>query len=246
MLENLNATYDGDMTIRFICFESVSEDEDFREKMLLHNCIGGHLPLSIVFENNRKIYRYDVSGRKSLRDFFGEKCVTEDFLVKLLAELERIFLRGKSYMFSEGNYILHPDAIFLGADGQIGLCYLPGYEKDIQEQLCELLVFLMNCVDVSDRRSVYGVYSTFAAVREGNCTFASLILALKRNGNNIPKEFDEDVNSKEEMVDNSEKKGDAGGKEGKKFRMNSGFKRQVGSVVVLISFIILIVYFLIS
>ena len=185
MIESLDMDYGGDMTLRYISFKSRGEFDDFREKMLLHNSISGYLQLNVVHVADEKSYRYDISDKKSLREVLAEKCITEDGLLGLLKELESIFIKGKSYMFEEWNYILHPDAIYYSPEGKVYVCYLPGYEKDVQGQLCDLLEFLMNCVDVTDRRSVYAVYSTYVAARDGNCTFGSLINLMESNLKNL-------------------------------------------------------------
>ena len=247
MLENLNADYMGDMTERFICFKAESPYEDFREKMLIHNNIGGHLNLNIISEGVDKIYRYDISGRKSLREVLKDQHLNDAFLIHFLRELERIFRRGKSYMLDEDDYILHPDGVFLDSEGQLWVCYLPGYGKTILEQLCVLLGYMMDCVDVNDKQSVYAVYSAIVTVREGNCTFGSLIEALEKGiatQNDIERELlseSQEPDKEENMSVDKEKKENYW--MGKVF-ISNGIKRRIGYLMVMLVFMAIVIYFI--
>lgn len=247
MLENLNAEYDGDMTVRYICFKSEEIYEDFREKMLIHNSISGYLPLSIVYAGNEKVLRYNISDRKSLRDILAEKSMDEELLIKILKELEKIFIKGRNFMFDEDNFVIHPDAMFINGEGHLEVCYLPGYEKNVQKQLCDLLSYFMNCVDVSDRRSVYAVYSTYAALKDGSCTFGSLINRLEKSQENflpddtgteeiISKKSIEDIHVKPLRPENT-------GKEGIKI-LSEKQKRHLGQFFLAVAFILLIIYYI--
>lgn len=246
MIERLNVDYGGDMTVRYISFDAPEIYEDFREKMLLHNSIGGYLKLNVVIEQGKKEYRFDVSDKKSLRETLAEKYIDEDSLINLLKQLERIFIKGKSFMLEEGNYILHPDAIYYNPEGKVHVCYLPGYEKDVQEQLCDLLEFLMNCVNVADRRSVYAVYSTYVAARDGNCTFGSLINSLENNMENLL-EMEKNLQGKSDLTESNRVLSHVkeSGLESF-FRLGEKEKRQFGHAVLTVGFILIVLYFIFS
>lgn len=191
MLEKLDVIFRGDMTNRFIGFKSDIE-EDFREKMLLYNNIPGYLAMNVKYEDGEKIYCYDISGKKSVAEVLGEKAVDKQFLHMLFSELEGIFLRGKGYMFEEDNYCIHPDALFISDDDRVGVCYVPGYERNVHMQLEEMAEYLMDRVDSEDKESVYAVYRICTALREPNCTFATLLLLIENSDRNI-KEIDNEV-----------------------------------------------------
>ncbi|MGN0166306.1 MAG: DUF6382 domain-containing protein [Lachnospiraceae bacterium] len=240
MLEKLNIEYGGDMTFRYIDFAAEEEYGDFREKMLLNNPIAGHLQMSIAVKEGQKHYRYDVSDKKSLQDILKDQSFTEIMLLAFLKDLEKIFCRGKGFVLEEDNYVLHPEAVYFCPEGHAYLCYLPGYEKNIQEQLCELLGYLMDRVDVADRRSVYAIYSTYAAAKEGNCTFASLINRLEKNAE--PALAVRDVNpvgnEQERIAPDLEKNC------GRKIRLRDKEKRILGYVSLGLCFLFVIVYFI--
>ena len=180
MLRNLNPEYAGSMTERYMIFRKSTESDDFRDKMQQNNRISGMLDLSICDDEEDKLYRYDISGCRSLDDVLKEKAVDGLFLEKLLADMEKIIIRGKSYMFDEDNYIIHPSAIYYSAEGSLRLCYLSGYEQNLKEQLCSLLSYFLNLIDVNDKESVYIYYTTYMLAKEDNCTFSSLIASIEK------------------------------------------------------------------
>lgn len=246
MIESLNAEYDGDMTVRYICFKSQEPYEDFREKMLINNTIGGYLSLEVVHKDGGKTYRYDISGKKAVSDILSEKNITEDFLIRLLKELERILLNGKGFMFDENDLILHPDAIYISPEGHVSVCCLPGYEKNLREQLCGLLSYFMNCVDIADRRGVYAVYSAYAAARDENCTFDSLIRILENN-RELPglcetedKKDGEPENAIPKAI--GKMKEETAGFHG--FYLSEKIKRQLGYFALAAAFLLILIYFI--
>lgn len=180
MIENLDFTYKGDMTGRFICFNAGGGVADFRENMLVHNSIGGHLSLSIEEEADKRKYCYNISGKKSLRELVNEKKATASFVRDMLKSFERCMLEGKPYMLEESGYLLHPDTIFFNETDMIYLCYLPGECKDIHDQLSDLMTYILDNVEMTDSRSVYLLYLVSSAAKDANVTFGSLYNMLDR------------------------------------------------------------------
>ncbi len=199
MLEKLDVIFRGDMTNRFIGFKSDAE-EDFREKMLLYNSIPGYLPMNVRSEDGEKIYCYNISGKKSVAEVLGEKTVDKQFLHMLISELEGIFIRGKGYMFEEDNYCIHPDAVFISDDDRVGVCYVPGYERNVHMQLEEMAEYLMDRVDSEDKESVYSVYRICTALREPNCTFSTLLSIIENSDCKI-KEIDNEISESIKNMD---------------------------------------------
>ncbi len=274
MIEKLNVRYEGDMTARYMCFDALGAYGDFREKMLEKNRIDGYLPLSIIYSGEEKIYRYDISDKKALSDILAEKSMTEEMLLALLKDLEKIFIKGKSFMLEEMNYVLHPDALYLSHEGRAFACYLPGYEKDVKEQLSGLFGYFMDCVDINDRRSVYAVYSAFVAAGEENCTFSALISLMERNReigrygeevfrNEGEKNLIFSDNEAEKQTERALMKGDAADREkeygakGSLAKKSGGFaflnaftgekrKREIGQFVLIAAFAVIVIYFIFS
>jgi hypothetical protein len=249
MLENLDINYCGDMTTRFMYFKAF-DYSDFREKMLSSNEIGGHLRLMVQNHAEEKLYFYDISSKKSLREYIQERNINIAFLKRLLEDLERAFLNGKSYMLDENNYCIHPDTLYFNDLGQAFLCYQPGYDCDIHEQLCSLFEFIIDRVDLNDRKSVYVAYRITSAVKEENCTFQTLLSILKESE---PEQSEEDgilnnSNDNEFLYSKAimkyrEKENKESFTEDRKL---AHYKQLLGRAAVGICFILVVIYFVLN
>ena len=143
-------------------------------------------------------------------------------------------------MFEEDNYVLHPSAIYFSSGGELRLCYLPGYEKNVKEQIAELLSFLMSSVDVNDRESVYVYYSSYMLAREENCTFRSLIGGLDKKP-----ELNENEESEQLQNRSAEKPGEKSDEkeEGAK-AIHTGKRQALGYAAVFLVFTAVVLAFL--
>ena len=62
--------------------------------------------------------------------------------------------------------MLMPETVFLDADGQVYLCYVPGYEGNIQQEFCSFMEYLMKYIDHKEDNLVVLVYGIYHIVRE--------------------------------------------------------------------------------
>jgi hypothetical protein len=250
MLENLDINYCGDMTTRFMYFKT-SDYSDFREKMLSANEIGGHLRLTVQNNAEEKLYLYDISSKKSLREYIQERSINIIFLKRLLEDLERAFLNGKSFMLDENNYCIHPDTVYFNDLGQAFLCYQPGYDCDIHEQLCSLFEFIIDRVDLNDRKSVYAAYRITSAVKEENCTFQTLLSLLKEGESEQLEEkggISNNINENDFLYSKAIMKyRDRENKEEfKEDEKLSQYRQLLGKAAVGICFILVVIYFILN
>ncbi len=259
MLEKLDVVFRGDMTNRFIGFISDTE-EDFREKMLLYNSIPGYLPMNVRYENGEKLYCYNISGKKSITEMLGEKPVDKQFLHLLISELEGIFIRGKRYMFEEDNYCIHPDAVFVSDDDRIGVCYVPGYERNVHMQLEEIAEYLMDRVDPENKESVYSVYRICTALKEPNCTFAALLSIIEDSDRKI-REMDNEISESIKNVVDDKKEDVIEEIQSEKIKKSGFFeeltekimnkekkeddKKNMASMAMAVCFVLVVIYFVV-
>ena len=180
MLENINLEYSGDMSERYMVFTPEDEEGDFRERMLCENEIPGFLSARLFTDDNGRKIGYDISGSISLAERLSENPADAALLCTMLSEMEKIFVRGRNYMFEEDDYVIHPDTIFFSPEGSLLLCYLPGHCRSFRSQLCSLLEYLMNMIDVREQESVVAYYTTYVAAKDENCTFKSLLQGIER------------------------------------------------------------------
>ena len=158
----------------------------YRISMLLNNRIEGLLGIELRTVDEKNAYYYDISSKQSFACIYERKTLRSPELRKLVRDIISIVGRGKEYLLDENDFVLRPEYIYLSLPAcEVSLCYIPGYQKDMQRQLAELFEVLMNQVDYKDEEAVLMIYSLYMAGREENCTFDKLLQVLKeRSGGN--------------------------------------------------------------
>lgn len=133
-------------------------------RMVLGNSIPGLLPCKIQKADGQVLFYYDVTARQQLSDL-GQKLTYKE-LRKIYQGLLKIFEQMDGYLLDANQLLLDAQYIYLDKKiGNLYLCYLPGYEKPIQEQLLRFTEYLLPLVDHQDSRGVllsYGVYRLLA------------------------------------------------------------------------------------
>lgn len=133
-------------------------------RMILGNSIPGLLPCRLQKADGKILFYYDVTARQQLSDF-GSKLTYEE-LRNIYQGLLKIFEQMDGYLLDTSQLLLDAEYIYLDPQTEhLYLCYLPGYETPIQEQLLRFTEYLLPLVDHQDSRGVtlsYGVYRLLA------------------------------------------------------------------------------------
>lgn len=111
--------------------------DTFSEGMIKNNNLKGVLPISFQQIDNEKIYRYDISGCISLRDFLS-KPVWKDDLINIFKNIISVFRLASEYMIEEEYFILDTNYIFVSDKN-----------KEIK-MVCLPLENIVQNIDISD------------------------------------------------------------------------------------------------
>ncbi len=133
-------------------------------RMVLSNSIPGLLPCKLQKADGKVWFYYDVTARQQMSDSCQK--LTYKQLRKIYQGLLKIFEQMDEYLLDANQLLLDVQYIYLDEKiGNLYLCYLPGYEKPIREQLRHFTEYLLPLVDHRDSRGVtlsYGVYRLLA------------------------------------------------------------------------------------
>ena len=154
-------------------------NNDFRERMLLHNHLDGLLSFEITSEDNEKIYEFEIGEKYSLEEYFRIKSPDRETMTNVLRQLLETIYRGREYMLDENDYIIGPDTVFINDDMKVYLAYYPGYDRDLKSQLRDLSQYFMEKVDYTDESVVMLIYGFYMRTKESGCTFEELLRSLK-------------------------------------------------------------------
>ncbi|WP_312372666.1 DUF6382 domain-containing protein [Lachnoclostridium sp.] len=174
--EDIRSEWKRDLYHNYLIFNGREEVRvSFQEKMLEHNKIEGILPFQIHSIDNHKQFHYEVTGYQVISSISEKVPLRLSQVTMLLKSLLAVLKEAKSYLLDTGDFVLLPEYTFIHLpDYKLGLCYYPGYEVPLKEQLVTFLEFLMGCVDYQDKEAVLFVYSLYMKSKEDNITIQEL------------------------------------------------------------------------
>lgn len=152
------------------------EKEDYALQMVTNNNIKGLLKMEIQKIDDHKYYLYDVTGMQSMKKYSEKEMLKKIQIKKILQDILGTIQNSAAYLLEADDFVLDPAYIFLHKSNyQVYLCYKRGYHQILEEQLVELMEYIMNQVDYGDDESVNFVYHLYQMVREEDCTLQVLL-----------------------------------------------------------------------
>lgn len=196
--EKMQAEYIKEWTETYLqVFPEHMSAETYIEHMLKYQPGIGRLEFSKEFQDGYECYRYKVSGRKALSVVYAALPMKEEQIRNLLQQLIDILEDAKECLLAEEDFLLEPSYMFLSLPQfMLGLCYVPGYGKELNKQLEGLFEYMLNRVDYEDKAAVellYDCYTICMKNKEG-------LEALKKRLGKKDSSFSESVKIQESFV----------------------------------------------
>lgn len=171
--------YIKDMYSSYMAIMPVEERDNrvdtYARKMLTENEIVGLLPCEIRTVDMKEKYYYNISSKQPVINVFEKGQIDEIQTSKLIGNIMSAIKEAKKYMLSEKGFVLAPEYVYMNISNfEIGLCYFPGYNKDIQEQLSVFLEFLLERVNHNNQRAIVMAYGLYKLLRENEVSFDNI------------------------------------------------------------------------
>ena len=144
----------------------VSAKEEWQEtipaKMLQNNEIDGILPFECRHIDNKFYYYYPMTFLKSVEANYNIKSVDFESLYKIYADIVEILKRGEIYFLPENGFIFEKEWMFWDDVNQkIFLCYIPGLQNNIWEDIKKFTEYMMQIMDNKDRNAAKFLYQVY-------------------------------------------------------------------------------------
>lgn len=160
----MKTEYKRDMNHNYLILHGDNEIDtsSYQVRMLVGNVIPSLLKCRIQGMDGKFMVYYDITSRQSLSTFYEDKKLRQEEVKMIFAAFVRVMEDTAEYLMNPGQLVISPDLIFLEADKkELYFCLLPGYQKDIREQLQVLTEYILPKIDHDDEEAVrlgYGVY----------------------------------------------------------------------------------------
>lgn len=161
-----------------------SNSSDYYEQVLKYNEITGHLKFeSRIFDKEKYAY-YEINGLQVLSSVFEKHTVRYLELKQIFKEIILGVNAGKEFLLKENDYVLSPNMIFFEIPKFLAkLCYFPGYNNSLRQQLHNLFEYFMNKVNYNDQAAVLLIYKLYMKSKDETCSMQQLLDILDENIN---------------------------------------------------------------
>ena len=152
------------------------------EKMLKENTVEVLLGFYTMEMNGYLQFWYEISGKKSLRDFFEQEGVSRENLYLVFRGISQAFLRLSEFLIQEDGVYMDPDTVFLEKDSQkakVYLCYCPLHHCDYLEQLRSIMKYIIAAADHRQAEITELCYKMFAITEQSVFSLADLLACLE-------------------------------------------------------------------
>ena len=151
--------------------------DEFAGNMIMTARPAHLLPLRSVHGEERKEYRYDISGLKSLSSRLSAREIEAAEIRELIRGIYRVLCELEDHLLEPGSLFLEPGLIFCGPEGYL-FCCLPGRKEEIYAQMQPLSRYLLKKGSHEDPDTSALVYTLFELCHEENTSFAQLLEAV--------------------------------------------------------------------
>ena len=149
--------YKRDLNHNYMIIREEGEPDaaSYQIRMLQTNSITGILECRIHKMDNHTLFYYDITSRQSLSTVYEHQQVGCSFLKMLFQEIVKVLEELGSYLLDPEGLILTPNTVYLTAEPlQFSFCYLPGEKHSVNNQLRELMEYLLPKLNHQEPKTV--------------------------------------------------------------------------------------------
>ncbi|MEG1458195.1 MAG: DUF6382 domain-containing protein [Acetivibrio sp.] len=183
----MKAVFERDLYKSYMVFgNNQEEEESYSLRMLENNVIDGIIKIDMrMIDGERKFY-YDITGRQPVSSFFEREKMNARQIKSIMNHIFAGIEIAREYLLDENNFVLDPEFLYVEITGlQVQLCYLPGYQRNLLEQISALLEFVLDRVDYTEETAVQIAYTLYKANRAKNYSVAELKNIVKEENPTI-------------------------------------------------------------
>ncbi|HBY71187.1 MAG TPA: hypothetical protein DEG06_02995, partial [Lachnospiraceae bacterium] len=184
MIINMKVEFKRDLHHNFMVLSETLNNtaESYCIKMLTYQQVEGILPMEIQTINSQDFYYYEITAKQSMNNLFDKTVLSLDRVRKIFQNLMNTIEKSYDYLLLPDDFLLVPEYVYLDINTDLPyLCYLPGYQNNVKEQMSGFIEYIMNKVDYNDKEAVLLVYRLYAVSKEEGYTFHHLNMVIQNS-----------------------------------------------------------------
>lgn len=149
-------------------------EEDYQIRMLRSNTVKRLLPLQGQGREEKSTYRYDVSGKTSMKSHYesiGVGCGDmEEFMKQFIEALKEM----ENLLLNPGGLLLAPEFIYIENE-QFYFCFCPRKCGVVREEFHQLTEYFVKKADYEEKEAIYLAYELHKASMEENYNIEKIL-----------------------------------------------------------------------
>lgn len=141
--------------------------EDYQIRMLSDNNLFGLLQVRGQGADETSRYRYDVTGKTSVKDLWSKEKWGYEHLEQFMRQFIRVLYELNDYLLDLNSLSLKPEHIFREGES-FYFCYVPGREGNVWQEFHVLMEEFVKIMDYTDKEGIYLAYELHKASMEEN------------------------------------------------------------------------------
>lgn len=160
----MNITYKRDFSRSYMVVTGREKNVGFENQMIQANDVVCLLSFHTVEVDGETQYWYDITGKRTMRDYFAQEKVTREHVTAIIREMERACNEVAEYLIGQEHLLFSVDTIFLennGGNDAVYFSYCPLRDKNIRNEFLSITEFLITEVNHGDeelRKVCYDLY----------------------------------------------------------------------------------------
>ncbi len=166
----MKITYRREMKHNYLIIDPEElEWQGYESGMLARNTIEGLLMFRIQQMEDGVRFYYDITSKQPLDRLMQNQKLGAEDIRSLLIGISGTLERMEGYLLCEKTILFTPEFIYVDPDSfRVGLCMVPGMERDFPEDFGKLLEKILESVDHQDKETVVLAYGIYQETRKDN------------------------------------------------------------------------------
>ena len=165
----MRAEYKRDMNHNYLILQGDQEVDtsSYQVRMLAGNVLPSILRCRLQGLDGKILFYYEITSRQSLVSLYEQKKFGIEDLRLIFGGFLQVMEEMGEYLLNPGQLVFDPDYVFLDVEKKnLQFCYLPGYAREVQEQLQSFTEYILPKLDHEDAQAVMLGYSVYRSALE--------------------------------------------------------------------------------
>ena len=160
----MKAEYKRDVSHNYLILEEEEgiDTSSYQVRMLAGNVIPSLLHCRLQNLDGKLFFYYEITSRQSLSSYYEEKKFKAEDVRLIFGGFVQVMEELAEYLLNPEQLLLRPEYIYLDIEKrQVFFCCFPGSGTAVQDQLRELMEYMLPKLDHEDQAAVflgYGIY----------------------------------------------------------------------------------------